>query len=63
MILFWIGKEVWNTSNDMVEICKDCEFRYICADPSIPIKKDGEQYYHKNVQCNYNPYLNLWKKK
>lgn len=52
---------LWNISKDQIEVCKDCEFRYICPDNRIPIKKDAELYYYHNNDCNYNPYTNQWK--
>jgi SPASM domain peptide maturase of grasp-with-spasm system len=27
-----VFQEVWNINKDQIEICKDCEFRYICQD-------------------------------
>lgn len=39
--------------------CKDCEFRYMCPDNRIPLKKDNNTYYHDN-SCNYDPYSNIW---
>ncbi len=48
----------WFVKNDMIEICRDCEYRYICTDnTSIQLTEDG---YKKSKACNYNPYTGNW---
>ncbi|CAM1373951.1 grasp-with-spasm system SPASM domain peptide maturase [Tenacibaculum xiamenense] len=46
----------WELNNDKVEICKDCEHRYIC--PQI-VKKESEVYKKPEI-CSYNPYIGEW---
>ena len=53
-------QDVWNVTKDQVEVCKDCEFRYICTDcraqvanPSNPLSKPKG--------CSYDPYTGVWK--
>jgi SPASM domain peptide maturase of grasp-with-spasm system len=54
-------KEFWAISKDKIKICKDCEFRYICPDGSIPYKeKKTDILYSIKTKCNYDPYENKW---
>ncbi|MGH1519755.1 grasp-with-spasm system SPASM domain peptide maturase [Chryseobacterium sp. JK1] len=57
-------KKYWNLTKDNIEVCKDCEFRYICTD----CRAFTEQT-HKNKQgldiskplkCGYDPYTGEW---
>lgn len=50
----------WFLKNDIIEKCKDCEFRYMCMSNSDIEKKDSK--YYKTDQCNYDPYEGKWKK-
>ncbi|MET0759857.1 MAG: grasp-with-spasm system SPASM domain peptide maturase [Flavobacterium sp.] len=52
-------RKLWNVSKDQIEVCKDCEFRYICPDNRIPLEKIKGKYFH-DTKCNYNPYNNKW---
>jgi len=51
-------KKKWQVSNDEIEVCKDCQFRYMCLSTSDLIK-DNDKYYKKNM-CNYNPISNTY---
>lgn len=54
-------KEFWRINKDKILICKDCEFRYICPDGSIPFKeRETDLFYATKTKCNYDPYKNLW---
>ena len=44
---------------DDIDVCKDCEFRYICTD-CRSIIKDLNYRYSQPVKCKYNPYLGKW---
>jgi SPASM domain peptide maturase of grasp-with-spasm system len=57
-------KKYWNLTKDKIEICKDCEFRYICTDC-----RAFTQRTHKNkenldiskpLKCGYDPYTCTW---
>lgn len=57
-------KKYWNLTKDEIEVCKDCEFRYICTDCRAYTERT-----HKNKQgldiskplkCGYNPYTGEW---
>jgi len=55
-------QKYWNINKDQIEVCRDCEFRYICQDCRA-ILKDSDNLYSKPLKCNYNPYEAKWKKK
>ena len=45
---------------DNIEICKDCEFRYLCFNcPEYNYIKTNDLY-KKNPSCSYNPYSGKW---
>lgn len=57
-------KKYWNLTKDKIEICKDCEFRYVCTDCRAYTERT-----HKNkegldiskpLKCGYNPYTCTW---
>lgn len=48
----------WFVNNDNIDICKDCQFRYICFDNS-DIEFNGSSWRKLN-QCPFNPYTNKW---
>jgi len=48
----------WKITNDIIEKCKDCEFRYMCLSNSDILAKDSK--YYKVEQCKYDPYIGKW---
>lgn len=52
-------KKYWNINKDQIEVCKDCEFRYICTDCRAYIE-DPHNLYSKPLKCGYNPYTCEW---
>jgi len=52
-------KKYWNINKDQIEVCKDCEFRYICTDCRAYLE-DPENSYSKPLKCGYNPYTCEW---
>lgn len=48
----------WNISNDKIEKCKECQFRYICSNQSEVVMKKGK--YYKVDNCGFNPHKNKW---
>lgn len=50
----------WSITKDQVNICKDCEFRYICTDCRV-ITDSPENIYSRPLKCGYNPYISKWK--
>lgn len=49
----------WKITNDQIEICKDCQYRYACVNNS-DIRRDGDKLYKINY-CNFDPYTNEFK--
>ncbi len=52
-------KSIWNINKDKIEVCKDCEYRYICTDCRAYTKTAGDLY-AKPAKCSYNPYTGQW---
>jgi len=52
-------KKYWNVSKDEIDVCKDCEFRYICTDCRA-YKEDPDNDFSKPLKCGYSPYTNEW---
>ena len=53
-------KDLWYINKDKIDVCKDCEFRYMCTDCRAFIK-DPDNIYSQPAKCNYNPYIAKWK--
>ncbi|WP_046755585.1 grasp-with-spasm system SPASM domain peptide maturase [Kordia jejudonensis] len=51
-------QSIYHISNDKIEKCKDCQFRYSCINNSDINKKNG--LYYKIDSCNFDPYINKW---
>ncbi len=51
--------QLWHITKDRIEVCKDCEFRYICTDCRCFIM-DESNIYSKPKNCKYNPYSTEW---
>ncbi|MFA8299549.1 MAG: grasp-with-spasm system SPASM domain peptide maturase [Hyphomicrobiales bacterium] len=49
----------WTISKDQIEVCKDCEYRYICSDCRAYTKNQG--LFSQPEKCTYNPYIAKWK--
>jgi len=50
---------LWKVKKDLIDVCKDCEFRYMCVDYRIPEQRDDKTWYFKS-ECTYNPYISKW---
>lgn len=48
----------WRITNDMIEKCKDCQYRYMCLSNSDIVQKNNK--YYKLNSCDFNPYKNKW---
>lgn len=48
-------KEVYYLNKDQIEVCKECEFRYICIDCRAFLS-DPENKNSKPSKCSYDPY-------
>jgi SPASM domain peptide maturase of grasp-with-spasm system len=53
-------KKYWTIHKEMIEVCKDCEFRFMCPDDRLPFKDTDNKWKHTS-ECFYNPYLGKWK--
>ncbi len=53
-------KKCWFVSKDKIEVCKDCEFRYICLDCRVYIENEKNPF-SKPEKCNYDPYTATFK--
>jgi len=57
-------KKYWNLTKDKIEVCKDCEFRYICTDCRAYTERTHENKegldISKPLKCGYNPYTGEW---
>jgi len=52
-------KKFWSITKDQIDVCKDCEFRYMCTDCRVYIK-DPVNIYSQPSKCTYNPYIAKW---
>jgi SPASM domain peptide maturase of grasp-with-spasm system len=57
-------KKYWDLTKDHIEVCRDCEFRYICTDcraytENAEKSKEGLSI-SKPLKCGYNPYSGVW---
>lgn len=48
----------WSISNNQIEICKDCKYRYACVSNSDILKKNDA--FFKVSYCNFDPYTDRW---
>jgi SPASM domain peptide maturase of grasp-with-spasm system len=55
-------QQVWAVNKDQVDVCKDCEFRYICTDCRVYLS-DPNNPLSKPAKCSYNPYTGEWEDK
>ncbi|HEY3567417.1 MAG TPA: grasp-with-spasm system SPASM domain peptide maturase [Thermoanaerobaculia bacterium] len=53
-------REAWDVTKDQVEICQECEFRYICTDCRALIS-DSANPLSKPLRCGYDPFTATWK--
>ncbi len=52
-------KDLWGIRKDDIDVCKDCEFRYMCTDCRCFIK-NPQDIYSQPAKCTYNPYIAKW---
>lgn len=57
-------KKYWNLTKDKIEVCKDCEFRYICTDcrayTELTSNNSDGLDISKPLKCGYDPYSGEW---
>jgi hypothetical protein len=52
--------KLWAVKKDLIENCRECEFRQVCVDDRIP-EQSINGYWKYDSECNYNPYIAKWK--
>ncbi|WP_064966007.1 grasp-with-spasm system SPASM domain peptide maturase [Tenacibaculum ovolyticum] len=52
-------KKNWKITKDQIDVCKDCEFRYICTDCRAYLE-NPKDIFSKPLKCGYDPYTNIW---
>jgi SPASM domain peptide maturase of grasp-with-spasm system len=52
-------QELWGVTKDQVDVCRDCEFRYICPDCRAWVH-ESDAGYGKPSKCGYDPYTGRW---
>jgi SPASM domain peptide maturase of grasp-with-spasm system len=52
-------KKYWNITKDDINVCKKCEFRYVCTDCRAFIE-DPEDILSKPLKCGYDPESGEW---
>ncbi len=52
-------KKIWGLSKDGIEVCSDCEFRYICVDCRAYVVNSNKDN-SKSAKCSYDPYTASW---
>ena len=51
---------LWSINKDQIDVCKDCEFRYLCTDCRAYLQ-DARDLYSKPSKCSYDPYTAEWR--
>ncbi|MCJ7934915.1 MAG: grasp-with-spasm system SPASM domain peptide maturase [Chryseobacterium sp.] len=58
-------QKYWNITKDHIEVCKDCEFRYVCTDCRAYTERNhcnnNGLNLSKPLKCGYDPYTGEWK--
>ncbi|MCB9305270.1 MAG: hypothetical protein H6565_01605 [Lewinellaceae bacterium] len=52
-------QKYWNVSKDKIDVCRSCEFRYMCVDARLPLPRSDGSWYFAD-ECAYNPFLCKW---
>lgn len=53
-------RDLWSVTKDQVDVCRDCEFRYICTDCRAYVQESGAGH-GKPARCAYDPYSATWR--
>ena len=52
-------RDLWEINKDQIEVCRDCEFRYVCVDCRAYLTRPEDRY-SKPAKCGYDPYTAQW---
>jgi len=55
-------QKLWSFSKDLVRVCCDCEYRYICHDCRPLANAVNNRQDAPSPRCTYNPYTGAWGK-
>lgn len=57
-------KKYWDITKDQIEVCKDCEFRYVCTDCRAYTERTHQNNEGSDtsrpLKCGYDPYTGKW---
>jgi SPASM domain peptide maturase of grasp-with-spasm system len=49
----------WFLDKSLVQVCRDCEFRFVCTDCRAYVA-NPDDVYSKPLKCGYDPYTGKW---
>jgi len=49
----------WSLRKDEIEVCRDCQYRYVCTDCRALVSDSGDPR-AKPRKCGYDPYTDTW---
>lgn len=52
-------QKYWRVHKELIDVCKECEFRHMCLDNRVPEKRKDNEWYHTS-ECEYNPFIGKW---
>lgn len=52
-------KKYWSITKDEIDVCKNCEFRFVCTDCRAYLEEPNNKY-SKPLKCGYSPQTNKW---
>lgn len=55
-----VYQKYWHVNKGTIDVCKHCEFRHMCVDNRVPLKRNEKEWF-MGYECNYNPYIAKWK--
>lgn len=47
-------------SKDNINVCQDCEYRYVCLDCRPLAREETGNLYARGNNCLYDPYKGIW---
>ncbi|MCI0470923.1 MAG: SPASM domain-containing protein [Candidatus Aminicenantes bacterium] len=51
----------WELTKEQFEVCRDCEYRYVCPDCRVKTLKETGSIYSKTSYCTYDPGTGEWR--
>jgi hypothetical protein len=53
------NKKYAQVCKDQVDVCRVCEYRYMCIDSELPVQRASGSWF-RQTECQYNPYIAKW---